>query len=132
VIEEQAPLMGPATVILTNDPCGAQFCAWVMKASPKFAPWRPSRARQALDPDQNSKLWAMLTDVARQADLGRKEAHHRGVERLVHRRREVGRRRSEAVPGLEGGLMILGLHTSEMSVAEMADVQTYISSLGRE
>jgi hypothetical protein len=34
----------------------------------------------------------------------------------------------EAVPGLEGGLMLLGLHTSDMSVDEMADLITYMES----
>lgn len=38
----------------------------------------------------------------------------------------------EAVPGLEGGIMLLGLHTSDMSLAEMADLITYMEAKGAE
>jgi hypothetical protein len=34
----------------------------------------------------------------------------------------------EAVPGLEGGLMLLGLHTSDMGKAEMVELQDYIEA----
>jgi hypothetical protein len=37
-----------------------------------------------------------------------------------------------AVPGLEGGIMLLGLHTSDMSVEEMADLITYMLKWGDE
>ena len=39
-------------------------------------------------------------------------------------------RKQRAVPGLEGGLVFLGLHTSKMSKAEMTDLMELIFSFG--
>jgi hypothetical protein len=77
---------------------------------------------------QNDKLWAMLTDFAEQAEwAGKKRTTHEWKDLFTGAVKVAGGG-VEAVPGLEGGLMLLGLHTSDMSVAEMADLITYIES----
>jgi hypothetical protein len=119
--------MGQATVILTNDAVRRQFCAWVMKAPPRTVASLKGVKRSI---PQNSRLWAMLTDVARQATWAGKKRTTEEWKDLFTGAVKSAAGGLEAVPGLEGGLMILGLRTSEMSVAEMADLQTYIEAWG--
>lgn len=81
--------------------------------------------------DQNNKLWAMLTDLAEQAEWAGKKRSTGDWKDLMTAAVKVAAG-LEAVPGLEGGLMILGLHTSDMDVDEMADVITYMLKWGDE
>ena len=80
---------------------------------------------------QNSKLWPMLTDIAEQCEWAGKPRTPGDWKDLFTAAVKVAAG-MEAVPGLEGGLMILGLHTSDMSVEEMADLITYMLKWGDE
>ena len=86
----------------------------------------PARTR-----DQNAKMWAMLTDLAEQAEWAGKKRSTGDWKDLMTAAVKVAAG-LEAVPGLEGGLMILGLHTSDLDVEEMADVITYMLKWGDE
>jgi len=79
--------------------------------------------------DQNSKLWAMLTEVSEQAEWAGKPRTPAEWKDLFTGAVRIAEG-LEAVPGLEGGLMILGLHTSDMSVTEMANLIDYIEAWG--
>ena len=76
---------------------------------------------------QNDKMWAMLTEFAEQAQWAGKKRTELEWKDLFTAAVKVAGGGVEAVPGLEGGLMLLGLHTSDMSVAEMADLITYMT-----
>lgn len=78
--------------------------------------------------EQNSRLWAMLTDVSNQVDwYGRKltPTEWKCVFSAALRKQDV-------VPGLDGGFVVLGLSTSQMTRAEMSDLQTLIEAFGAE
>lgn len=83
---------------------------------------------------QNDLMWAWLTAYADQAtyygekmsDLDWKDLFSAAVKIAANN----GRVR--AVPGLEGGIVLLGTHTSDMSVSEMADMITYMESKSAE
>lgn len=77
---------------------------------------------------QNDKMWAMLTEFAEQAEWAGKKRTELEWKDLFTGAVKVAGGGVEAVPGLEGGIMLLGLHTSDMSVAEMADIITYMES----
>jgi hypothetical protein len=78
---------------------------------------------------QNDKMWAMLTEVAEQATwAGKKRTPDDWKDLFTTAVKMATNQSLEAVPGLEGGLMILGLRTSDMTVAEMADLITYMES----
>jgi hypothetical protein len=81
---------------------------------------------------QNDKMWAMLTNFAEQAVWDGKRRTTLDWKDLFTAAVKVAGGGVEAVPGLEGGLMLLGLHTSDLSVAEMADVITYMDSKATE
>ena len=79
---------------------------------------------------QNDLLWAALTDVARQAEwAGKRRTPDQWKDLFTAAFRSV-RDGLEIVPGLEGGFMLLGLHTSDLSKAEMTDLIEYIFAWG--
>lgn len=81
---------------------------------------------------QNDKMWAMLTEFAEQAQWAGKTRTTVEWKDLFTGAVKVAGGGVEAVPGLEGGIMLLGLHTSDMTVAEMADLITYMESKAHE
>lgn len=81
---------------------------------------------------QNDKLWAMLTDVSRQAEWAGKKRTTLEWKDLFTAAVKTAGGGVEAVPGLNGGIMLLGLRTSDMTVAEMADLITFIDAWGAE
>lgn len=81
---------------------------------------------------QNDKMWAMLTEFAEQAEWAGKKRTTTEWKDLLTGAVKIAGGGVEAVPGLEGGIMLLGLRTSEMTVAEMADLITYMEAKAAE
>jgi hypothetical protein len=82
--------------------------------------------------DQNSRLHAMITDVARQVEWS-------GSKRTVEAWKDIftaalrsANHGLDVVPGLNGGFVLLGMHTSGMSVAEAGELMTLIEAWGAE
>jgi hypothetical protein len=119
--------MSRVALILTGAETRLRAKSWIDKA-PTGAIFTLADRRRSIP--QNSRLWAMLTDVARQATWHGKKRSTSDWKDLFSGAVKAASGDLEAVPGLEGGFMILGLRTSEMTVAEMADLQTYIESWG--
>lgn len=76
--------------------------------------------------EQNAKLWAMLDDVSRQVQwygqwLSAEDWKHMFTASL---------KKQQAVPGIDGGFVVLGQSTSKMTTGEMADLLTLIESFG--
>ena len=121
--------MSQVTVLLTTRESRERFCRWVMAA--------PSRTVAVLKGvkrsiPQNSRLWAMLTDVARQAEWHGKKRTTEEWKDLFTGAVKAAANGLEVVPGLEGGFMLLGLRTSEMTKAEMTELQDYIEAWGAQ
>ena len=77
---------------------------------------------------QNARMWSMLADVSRQVvwhgqKLAAEDWKHIFSAALSKQR---------VVPGLDGGWVVLGYHTSRMTVAEMADLMTLMEAFGSE
>lgn len=121
--------MGQVAVILTNNQSRERFCRWVM-AAPRNTVARLVGYKRTIP--QNSRLWALLTDVARQATWAGKKRTTEEWKDLFTGAVKAAAQNLEVVPGLEGGFMILGLRTSEMSVAEMCELQDYIEAWGAQ
>ncbi len=79
--------------------------------------------------DQNDKMWAMLTDISNQVDwYGRKLSPTDWKSVMTS-----GLKKALVVPDLEGtGFVMLGLHTSDMSKAEMSDLIELMFKFGAE
>lgn len=78
--------------------------------------------------EQNARLWATLQDVADQVVWhGRKltPAEWKFVFSAALKKQEV-------VPGIDGGFVILGQSTSQMSIREMNDLLTLIEAFAAQ
>ena len=78
--------------------------------------------------EQNSRLWAMLTDLSKQVNwYGRKltpeEWKHVMTAALT---------KQDVVPGIDGGFVVLGKSTSKMTNGEMSELQTLIEAFGAQ
>ena len=78
--------------------------------------------------EQNSKMWPMLGDVARQVDwYGQKltSKEWKDVFSAVLKKQKV-------VPGIEGGFVVLGTRTSKMPKSEMSELIELMYAFGAE
>lgn len=77
---------------------------------------------------QNARLWAMLTDVAKQVNwygrkLSEEEWKHVFTASLA---------KQDVVPGIDGGFVVLGKSTSKMTKPEMSELQDLIEAFGAQ
>jgi hypothetical protein len=84
------------------------------------------RPRRTLD--QNAKLWPMLHDVAHQVEwYGQKLTPEEWKDVFT-----AALKKQRAVPGIDGGFVILGAHTSTMSKGDLADLIEVMYAFGAE
>jgi hypothetical protein len=77
---------------------------------------------------QNKHLWACLTDVSRQVTwYGRRLSQWAWKDIFT-----AARKKQDVVPGIDGGFVVLGEHTSRMSKAEMSELLELIYAFGAE
>lgn len=77
---------------------------------------------------QNSRLWAMLTDISRQVEWHGLKLSPEDWKHVF----SAGLKKQRAVPGLDGGFVVLGQSTSKMTKAEMSELQELMSAFGDE
>lgn len=78
--------------------------------------------------DQNARLWAMLTDVSRQVEWYGETLTPTDWKTMF----TASLRKQRAIPGLDGGFVVLGDRTSRMTKAEFSDLMELISAFGAE
>lgn len=77
---------------------------------------------------QNRKLWPMLSDVSRQVEwYGRKLSSEDWKNIFT-----ASLKKQDTVPGIDGGVVILGQSTSNMSKRMFADLISLIYAFGDE
>lgn len=100
-------------------------CRWVRQA-PIGSRVEFKSPRRTLP--QSDKMWAMLTDVARQVEwYGQKLTADDWKDVFT-----ASLRRAHVVPGIDGGFVPLGMHTSDMSKEEMSALIELIYAFGAE
>ncbi|MCA6264122.1 MAG: recombination protein NinB [Phenylobacterium sp.] len=117
--------MSRALIILHRQTDRDRASAWV-----RSAPWgtRITFQEAKRSTDQNARMWAMLTDVARQVqwDGQRLSADDWKLIFLQGLKQEL-----RMVRNLDGnGFVQLGRSSSDLSVAEMADLIDLIAAFG--
>ena len=70
--------------------------------------------------EQNRKMWSVLTQLCPIDWYGQKLSKDDWHDVIT-----AGLKRSRIVPGIEGGFVVLGASTREMSTQEMSDVIEY-------
>jgi NinB protein len=85
------------------------------------------RPEKRSDP-QNRRMWAMLGEIAAQVDWYGQKLTADDWKHVL----SASLSKQRAVPGIDGGFVVLGLSTSKMSKAEMTDLQTLMEAFGAE
>lgn len=68
--------------------------------------------------EQNARLWATLTDISKQVDwYGQRLSQEEWKDVLT-----AGLKRQKVVRGIDGGFVVIGARTSEMTVTEMSEL----------
>ena len=68
--------------------------------------------------EQNAKMWATLTDISEQVVwYGQKLSKEEWKDVFT-----ASLKKLKVVPGLEGGFVVIGARTSNMTIAEMSEV----------
>lgn len=117
--------MSRATLVLAGDAEKARAHAWI-KAAPTNTRVEFKAPRRSLP--QNDRMWAMLTEIARQVDWHgiRLSADDWKIVFLDALKREV-----RMVPNIDGnGFVSLGRSSSDLSKAEMGDLMELIAAFG--
>ena len=68
--------------------------------------------------DQNSKMWAMLTDVSRQMKWYDEWLTKENWKDMF----TASLKKQRAVPGVDGGFVVLGTSTRDMSTSDISDL----------
>jgi len=108
----------------------AYACDFARKAGRKVAITigEPSRSLE-----QNDRMWALLTDIARQVQWpvdGRLQTLR--PEDWKHILSAGLKREQRVAQGIDGGFVILGQRTSQMTKRELSDLMTLIETFGAE
>lgn len=77
---------------------------------------------------QNRRMWAMLGDVARQVNW---YGQHLDAEDWKHIF-SANLNKQRAVPGIDGGFVVLGTRTSRMSKQEMSELMELMAAFGAQ
>ena len=78
--------------------------------------------------EQNALMWSVLTDLSRQVMWhGQKLTKEEYKDLLT-----AGLKKQRAIPGIDGGFVVLGSSTSKMTKQEMTDLITLAHAFGDE
>lgn len=78
--------------------------------------------------EQNAKMWACLTDISKQVNW---YGHKLSPDDWKHVL-SATLRKQKAVPGIDGGFVVVGLSTSQMTIAEMSEMIELAHAFGAD
>lgn len=113
-------------VFRLNSPQARQAALRAIQEAPLGYVVRLSENSRSLD--QNSRLWASLTDISLQVEwYGKKLTEWEWKDIFT-----AALKKSKVVPGLDGGFVVLGQHTSTMNKADFSELLELITAFGVE
>jgi hypothetical protein len=113
--------MGKAVVIIRDERDRIQAAHWASKAPEQT---RITFARSKRTLPQNDRMWAMLTEVSAQVDWYGERLTPDDWKTVF----TAALRKERVVPGINGGFVVLGQRTSDMSKDELSDLMELISA----
>lgn len=78
--------------------------------------------------EQNAKLWAMLGEISEQVEWYGQKLSPEDWKHIL----TASLKKQRAVPGIDGGFVVLGQSTSKMSVAEMSELIELMHAFGAQ
>lgn len=111
--------------------------AWVDKAIENGKgitgkPWTLAIKPPTRSGEQNDRLHAMLDDIADQVEWAGAKRDSEAWKDIFTAALRSANHNLDVVPGINGGFVLLGMHTSSMTVAEMTDLMTLMEAFGAE
>ena len=112
---------------LRTDADKARVRGWLDRA-PVGKGWRVEFLPPTRTLPQNAQLWASLDDVSAQVEwYGEKLTSEEWKCIFV-----AALKKQRVVPGVDGGVVVIGAHTSQMSVEDMSDLLELVRAFGSE
>lgn len=78
--------------------------------------------------EQNSRMWAMLTDISNQVEWYDKKLSPEAWKCVF----SAALKKQDVVPGLSGDFVVIGQSTSQMSIREMGELMELMEAFGAE
>jgi hypothetical protein len=78
--------------------------------------------------EQNARLWAMLTDVSRQVVWHGQSLSPDDWKHIF----SASQKQQRVAPGIDGGFVVLGQSTSQMTKGELSELMELIAAFGAE
>ena len=78
--------------------------------------------------EQNAKMWACLTDISKQVNWYGNKLSPDDWKHVL----SATLRKQKAVPGIDGGFVVVGLSTSQMTIAEMSEMIELAHAFGAQ
>lgn len=116
----------------TQLPGALQWVQRFVKAGLPGGTVRISLGRPRRTLDQNQKLWPLLHDVARQVPWQVDGETRKISEENWKDIFTAALKQQRMVPGIDGGIVVLGAHTSRMSKREMSELIELIQAFGAQ
>ncbi|UGA46630.1 recombination protein NinB [Bradyrhizobium quebecense] len=119
-------MSGRALLVLSSRQIREKAIDWIMRLPPgtRVEFKEPQRTLE-----QNDRMWAMLTDIARQCTLnGRRWSTDQWKVIFLH---ELGRE-AQFIPSLTGSFIPYGQSSSDLGVKEMSDLIESMFAYGAE
>ena len=113
------------TIVLSSAPARTAAMRYISQAPDGyvFQLREPTRTLE-----QNARMWAMLTDIAQQVDwYGQKLDPHEWKDVL-----SAALKKQRAVPGIDGGFVVIGARTSKMTIRQMTELMDLAEAFGAE
>src|SRR3990167_5234156 len=113
-------------VFRLNNPVARDVAVRAVLDAPVGYVVRLSESTRTLD--QNSLLWASLTDIAKHVEWYGKHLTEWEWKDVF----TAALKKSQVVPGIDGGFVVLGQHTSTMSKADFSELLELIHAFATE
>lgn len=84
--------------------------------------------KSARNLEQNAKMWATLSEISEQVVwYGQKLTKEEWKDVFT-----AALKRLKVVPGIDGGFVVIGAHTSKMTIAEMSEMIEFAIAFGTQ
>lgn len=116
-------------LVLHDGPSRARAARWCQEApAGSRVEWKPPRRSN----DQNSLLHVLVTHVANQVPWNGRKRSVEAWKDIFTAALVTSEHGLEVVPGINGGFVLLGLHTSALSKERMSDLIEIVYAFGAE
>lgn len=113
-------------VFILAHPVARQNAIKAIEAAPEN--YRVEIRQRTRSLDQNARMWAMLGELARQVEWHGQHLTAENWKDIC----TAALKRQDVVPGIDGGFVVLGTSTRNMTVGAMSELIEFITAFGTD